>query len=84
MTNVDWVNLRQLDSKASASLAHLDHGTAVQVLREGCGTDGGWVLVWVDNAALGLSTGGTDMYQDTLVDGMTGYIWHSYLEETER
>lgn len=83
VANVDWVNLRQLDSKASASLAHLDHGAAVQVLREGCGTDSGWVLVWVDNAALGLPTGGADMYQDTLVDGMTGYIWHSFLEETE-
>ena len=82
VANVDWVNLRQLDSKASASLARLDHGTEVQVLREGCGVDGGWVLVWVDNAALGLPTGGADMYQDTLVDGMTGYIWHSFLEET--
>lgn len=83
VANVDWVNLRQLDSKASASLARLDCGTEVQVLREGCGTDGGWVLVWVDNAALGLPTGGADMYQDTLVDGMTGYIWHSYLEAVE-
>lgn len=83
VANVDWVNLRQMDSKASASLARLDCGTEVRVLREGCGVDGGWVLVWVDNAALGLPTGGVDMYQDTLVDGMTGYIWHSFLEETE-
>lgn len=83
VANVDWVNLRQLDSKASPSLAHLDCGTEVQILQTGCGVDGGWVLVWVDNAALGLPTGGADMYQDTLVDGMTGYIWHSYLEETE-
>ena len=83
VANVDWVNLRQLDSKSSASLARLDCGTGVQVLREGCGADGGWVLVWVDNAALGLPTGGADMYQDMLVDGMTGYIWHSYLEEAE-
>ena len=84
VANVDWVNLRQLDSKASPSLARLDRGTEVQVLREGCGTDSGWVLVWVDNAALGLPTGGADMYQDTAVDGMTGYIWHSFLEETDR
>ena len=83
VANVDWVNLRQLDSKASASLAHLDCGTEVRILQEGCGVDGGWVLVWVDNAALGSPTIGADMYQDTLVDGMTGYIWHSFLEETE-
>ena len=84
VANVDWVNLRQLDSKSSASLARLDCGTEVQLLREGCGVDDGWVLVWVDNAALGLPTGGDDMYQDTLVDGMTGYIWHSFLESVEQ
>lgn len=83
VANVDWVNLRELDSKSSASLAKLDRGTEVQVLKESCGVDGGWVLVWVDNAALGLPTGWVDMYQDTAVDGMTGYIWHSFLEETE-
>lgn len=84
VANVDWVNLRHMDSKASDSLAKLSRGTEVRVLKTGCGTDGGWVLVWVDSAGLGLPTGGADMHQDTAVDGMTGYIWHSFLEETDR
>lgn len=70
--NVNWVNLRQLDSKDSPSLAKLERGTTVQVLATGCGEDGGWVLV----AFYG---DGIDD-KDRELDGMTGYIWHSYLE----
>lgn len=72
VANVDWVNLRQLDSKASPSLARLNRGTTVQVLATGCGEDGGWVLVYVHG------DGTSD--DDREVEGMTGYIWHSYLE----
>lgn len=72
VANVSWVNLRQLDSKDSPSLAKLDRGTAVQVLATGCGEDGGWVLVYVHG------DGTSD--DDREVEGMTGYIWHSYLE----
>lgn len=72
VTNVDWVNLRQLDSKDSPSLAKLDRGTTVRVLATGCGEDDGWVLVHVHG------DGTSD--DDREVDGMTGYIWHSYLE----
>ena len=70
--NVDWVNLRQLDSKASPSLAKLERGKSVQVLATGCGEDGGWVLVHVpaDHTS----------DDDHELEGMTGYIWHSYLE----
>ena len=70
--NVSWVNLRQLDSKDSPSLAQLRRGTTVQVLATGCGEDGGWTLVYVHG------DGTSD--DDREVEGMTGYIWHSYLE----
>ena len=72
VANVDWVNLRQLDSKGSPSLAKLNRGSSVQVLATGCGEDGGWVLVYVHG------DGTSD--DDREVEGMTGYIWHSYLE----
>lgn len=81
VANVDWVNLRQLDSKESPSLAKLDRGTTVQVLATGCGEDGGWVLVYCSNDDLGVKTD-MDMYHDDKPDGATGYIWHSYLEPT--
>ena len=70
--NVSWVNLRQLDSKASPSLAKLNRGEMVQLLATGCGEDGGWMLVYVpaDHTS----------DDDHELDGMTGYIWHSYLE----
>lgn len=77
--NTSWVNLRQLDSKDSPSLAKLDRGTTVQVLATGCGEDGGWVLVYCSNDDLGIKTY-IDMYHDDKPDGATGYIWHSYLE----
>ena len=70
--NVNWVNLRQLDSKDSPSLAKLDRGTTVQLLATGCGEDGGWMLVYVP------ADHSSD--DDRELDGMTGYIWHSYLE----
>ena len=79
VANVDWVNLRQLDSKDSPSLARLNRGTTVQVLATGCGEDGGWVLVYCSNDDLGVRTD-IDMYHDDKPDGATGYIWHSYLE----
>ena len=66
VAHVSWVNLRKQDSKASPSLAKLNAGTEVQVLAEGCGTDGGWIRVFV--------------WPDDGETGMTGYIWHSYLE----
>lgn len=77
--NTSWVNLRQMDSKDSPSLAQLRRGTTVQVLATGCGEDGGWVLVYASNDDLGIKTG-IDKYSDDQPDGATGYIWHSYLE----
>ena len=70
--NVSWVNLRQLDSKESPSLAKLDRGKSVHLLATGCGEDGGWMLVHVpaDHTS----------DDDHELDGMTGYIWHRYLE----
>lgn len=66
VAHVDWVNLRQRDSKASPSLAKLDVGTEVCVLARGLGTDQGWVRVYVQPE------------EDKA--GLTGYIWHRYLE----
>lgn len=77
VANVTWVNLRHLDSRDSDSLARLVRGTDVQVLREGCGADGGWVMVWIDNGTLADPRSAADT-----ADGLTGYIWHSYLEPT--
>lgn len=67
VANVDWVNLRSLDSKQSPSLARLNAGEIVYGLVFGCGQDGGWTLVW--------QPGNTPE-----IPGRTGYIWHSYLE----
>lgn len=71
VANVNWVNLRKQDSKASPSLARLNAGTEVQILEQNCGEDGGWVRVWVRHEG--------DV--DDPAPGLTGYIWHSYLEE---
>ncbi len=68
VANVSWVHLRKQDSKASPSLAKLDERTVVQVLREGCGEDGGWVRVYI----------APETWEET---GLTGYIWHSFLED---
>ena len=67
VANVDWVNLRRQDSKASPSLAKLTAGTEVQVLSKGCGEDGGWIRVFV--------------WPEGDEPGLTGYIWHSYLRD---
>lgn len=67
VANVDWVNLRRQDSKTSPSLAKLTAGTVVVKLADGTGTDGGWVRVWLPEAGKGEK-------------GLTGYIWHSFLE----
>jgi len=70
VANVDWVNLRKQDSKASPSLAKLTAGTTVVKLADGIGPDKGWVRVWLRE------TDGGDK-------GLTGYIWHSFLEPCE-
>ena len=69
VSNVDWVNLRQAPDKSSKSLAHLDAGTAVNVLSTDGGVDKGWIRVVLL----------PDDPTDPESIGMTGYIWHSYL-----
>ena len=70
VANTDWVNLRERDSKQSLSLAHLDRGVCVQVLKENCAD--GWTLVLWD----------TGEKQEHWFGNRTeiGYIWHSFLE----
>ena len=65
VANVDWVNLRQQDSKQSKAIAKLTAGTEVEILSYGCGEDQGWIRVLVDQDGKSL----------------TGYIWKTYLEE---
>ncbi len=67
VANVDWVNLRKQDSKASPSLAKLTAGTTVVKLADGIGPADGWVRVWLPAAG-------------EEEKGLTGYIWHSFLE----
>ena len=69
VSNVNWVNLRQAPDKSSPSLAHLDVGTAVNVLTTDCGVDKGWtrVVLWPDDPTVPESI------------GTTGYIWHSFI-----
>lgn len=64
VANVDWVNLRRQDSKASPSLAKLDRGTEVQVLGKSR-LDEGWIRVFV--------------WPEKDETGLNGYIWHSFL-----
>lgn len=66
VAGTSWVNLRQQDSIDSPSLARLNEGTLVYVLKTGCGADGGWVRVFC-------------YPEDEGVTGLTGYIWHSFL-----
>ena len=69
VANVNWVNLRKQDSKASPSLAKLNEGETVMLLVDACGPENGWVRVWYqpeDGSAM-----------------LTGYIWHSYLEPVD-
>lgn len=71
VANVDWVNLRERDSKQSESLAHLDRGVEVQVLKENCAD--GWTLVlWDTGKPMVGAWNGTQKE--------IGYIWHSFLE----
>ncbi len=65
VANVDWVNLRKQDSKASPSLAKLPRGTPVIFLKEDI-MEEGWIRVWIPPEGEGA--------------GLTGYIWHSFLE----
>lgn len=71
----DWVNLRKQDSKESPSLVRLPVGTPVVRLSDGIGADGGWVRVWVMPGTLEPGDAQT---------GLTGYVWHSFLEPVSR
>lgn len=77
VANVDWVNLRKQDSKASPSLAKLKAGETVTMLVDGCGPENGWVRVLY---AMDESHGLTPDEHGTERSTMTGYIWHSFLE----
>lgn len=77
--NVDWVNLRKQDSIESPSLAKLDAGTQVYLLKMGCGEDGGWMRVLVMPGETGVEPIGE--HEESV--GLTGYIWHSYLSYLE-
>jgi len=80
VANVDWVNLRKQDSKASPSLAKINEGENVTVLVEACGPENGWVRVLY---SLGEHH---TLSQDELDTGrttLTGYIWHSFLEPVQ-
>lgn len=80
VANVDWVNLRKQDSKASPSLAKINEGENVTVLVDACGPENGWVRVLY---SLGEHH---TLSQDELDTGrttLTGYIWHSFLEPVE-
>ena len=77
VANVDWVNLRKQDSKASPSLAKINAGENVTVLVEACGQENGWVRVLYD---LGEHHSITLDEYETGRTTLTGYIWHSFLE----
>ena len=80
VANVDWVNLRKQDSKASPSLAKINEGENVTVLVDACGPENGWIRVLY---SLGEHH---TLSQDELDTGrttLTGYIWHSFLEPVE-
>ena len=80
VANVDWVNLRKQDSKASPSLAKINEGENVTVLVDACGPENGWVRVLY---SLGEHH---TLSQDELDTGrttLTGYIWHSFLEPAD-
>lgn len=80
VANVDWVNLRKQDSKASPSLVKRNEGENVTVLVDACGPENGWVRVLYslgEHHSLSL-----DEY-DTGRTTLTGYIWHSFLEPAQ-
>lgn len=71
VSHPDWVHLRAQSGKDSASLAKLTHGTEVYALYECEGAAEGWVRVYLPP-------------EDFLTEyGLTGYIWHSFLESAE-
>ena len=80
VANVDWVNLRKQDSKASTSLAKIDEGEYVTVLVDDCGPENGWVRVLY---SLGEHHTLSQEELDTGRTTLTGYIWHSFLEPVE-
>ena len=80
VANVDWVNLRKQDSKASPSLAKIDEGEYVTVLVDDCGPENGWVRVLY---SLGEHHTLSQEELDTGRTTLTGYIWHSFLEPVE-
>lgn len=79
VTNVDWVNLRKQDSKASPSLAKLYAGQEVELLVDACGSENGWVRVLYHCDA----TGSKEEFDGIFREAMTGYIWHSFLEPVQ-
>lgn len=71
VTHSNWVHLREMDSKRSRSLARLDKGEEVRVLKENCAD--GWTLVlWNTWEAQDGGWFGNKM--------MIGYVWHSFLQ----
>ena len=66
VADADGTNVRLEDCKGSPSVARLDAGCRVQVLKTGCGEDGEWVRVWY------IPGDGNEEY--------TGYIRRSYLK----
>lgn len=80
VANVDWVNLRKQDSKASPSLAKITEGENVTVLVDACGPENGWVRVLY---SLGEHHSLSQDEYDTGRTTLTGYIWHSFLEPVQ-
>ncbi len=78
VANVDWVNVRKLDSKSSDALAGLNAGTEVRVLGRAAGEGEGWVRVLVHPDEAENARFIADGHMQGA--GITGYIWHSYLE----
>ena len=79
VANVNWVNLRKQDSKASPSLAQIDAGKEVELLVDACGPEDGWVRVLY----YGDATGSAEEDDGILFEEITGYIWHSFLEPVQ-
>ena len=74
VANVDWVNLRRQNSKASPSLAKLDAGYTVTALEDPAKDADGWIRVLYSDPFMTMDEYDTGRYSTT------GYIWHSYLE----
>lgn len=66
VADADGVNVRLEDCAESPSIARLDAGCRVQVLKTGCGEDGEWVRVWY------IPGDGNE--------ACTGYIQYQYLK----